>query len=117
MRRASARPCERLLRRRIAQHPLLFQRLPPHDGRANRGPLSTAVGGDAASLRDASPAWSGQPPAGGFLPPLLFEIRGIGFAGSSIRQSFEFSPARDTELCTTPFIDRRAAVAARGSRQ
>jgi hypothetical protein len=41
-----------------------------HDGRHNQTRSQTAVGVDAASLRDAPPAWSGQLPYGGL--PLAF---------------------------------------------
>ena len=77
------------------------RRLRPHDGKDNRNRSQRRLEQTLASLRDASPAWSGQPPSGTALL-FFFEKRSHRFCRNLFRQSIYF-PARSTEPCTTPF--------------
>jgi hypothetical protein len=64
----------------IAQHPLLFRRLRPHDGRDNPDRSQRRLEQTLASLRDASPALERAAPQR-VCPPLLLKNVRIGFAG------------------------------------
>jgi hypothetical protein len=71
---------------KIAQHPLLFRRLRPHDGRDNPDRSQRPLEQTLASLRDASPALERAAPQR-VCPPLLFEKRWYLFCRNLFRQS------------------------------
>ncbi len=114
-RRVSAQSCKRLSPATKSHNTRCCRgRLRPHDGRDNRNRSQRRLEQTLASLRDASPAWSGQPPLGAALPFIILKIVGIGLPDLS-GNLLNFFRLGVAEPCTTPFGE--AAIAAFSAHQ